>query len=569
MQNDGLKTDIAADRAGISARVKLALRARLRRILAAFKVRGDPAGHSSPPRRYPELPVGTAQATLPISFVVVRFSDEYLHNFLKSECAHHPLNEVIVVDNTSNLYFDNLSQAILAGLGRAHNDIIVVVHEDVLLPAGWQPHFEQSLRQLEDHDPSWGVLGSVGWNAAGQFVGHWSDPHQFKNTFNDSPYKFHEVQKLDEQLLIFHRRRMPQLDSSLPGIHFLGEDLKQELARVGMACYAVDAPTIHKYADRHGERIVSSTQSDKISDRESATYLADEACCKDYLGRKYPHVFPVADSNLGAVKLSPKRELQAACPIIFICKGEQEAVLARQFAQAFGIVVGDVSGETGEASLLRVPIYKMIIEKYRCHAHWQKHHTADTLQHVAARLLGDLPLDACWGIFVPESILVLPELRSVFPDARYVYIQRDPFSSCREQPHRTACLNNHLGRIALPEAYGALGLQRSLILEGDQLDHMVCTTIHQLELVRQHLASVAEGELLVLPFEECIDSPASAIECFSRWLGAAESEDASARRNLDATLARALSIETCEYSQAQELAAKTRLSAIRKSLGYI
>jgi hypothetical protein len=510
-----------------------------------------------------------AQATLPVSFVVVRFSNEYLHNFLRSECAHDQLNEVIAIDNTSNLYFDNLSQAILAGLDRAQNDIIVVVHEDVLLPPGWQPHFEQSLRQLEEHDPLWGVLGSVGWNAEGQFVGHWSDPHQFKNTFSDSQCKFHEAQKLDEQLLIFNRRRIPRLDSNLPGIHFLGEDLKQELSRVGMKCYAVDAPTIHKYADKNGELILSSTQSDKISDRESATYLADEACCNDYLVWKYPHVFPRLERRVKLATPSANSMLQAARPIIFICKGEQESAVSRKIAQAAGMVTGDESGESSEALLLRMPIYKMIIEKYRCHAHWQKHNTAGTLQYQAACLLGDLPAGACWGIFVPESILVLPELRRVFPDARYVYIQRDPLSSCMGEPHRTACLNNHLGRIALPEAYCALGLQRSSILEGDTLDHMICTTVHQLELVLQHLANVAESGPLVLPFEECINQPSSARERLSRWLGALQSGEGGAGMNLEIPLAVPLDIENCEYSPAQKQVAAERLRVIRTSLGYI
>ena len=545
------------------------MKALLRRILAAFKVSSDSAAQGSASRRYPVIPTITAPATLPVSFVIVRFSDEYLHNFLKSECAHDPLNEVIEIDNTSNLYFDNLSQAILAGLDRAHNDIIVVVHEDVLLPQGWQPHFEQSLRQLEEHDPSWGVLGSVGWNEVGQFVGHWSDPHQFKNTFLDSPYKFQEVQKLDEQLLIFHRQRIPRLDSNLPGIHFLGEDLKQQLSRLGMKCYAVDAPTIHKYADKYGERIVSSRQSDKIGDRESVTYLADEACCNDYLAWKYPHVFPGLKRDAGGVQPSASGRLQVNRPIVFICKGEPEAAAARAIAQNSGIFAGEPSSDASESALMRMPIYKMIIEKYRCHAQWQKRNTADTLQILAARVLGDLPLDAGWGIFVPESILVLSELRSVFPEARYVYIQRDPFSTCMEEPHRTACLNNHLGRIALPEAYCALGLERSRILEGDPLDHMICTTLHQLDLVREHLACVAESEPLVLPFEECINKPSSARERFSRWLGAVQPHGASAGMNLNAALDAHLSIETCGYSEAQKLAAMERLHVIRRSLGYI
>jgi hypothetical protein len=93
-------------------------------------------------RHYPHLPVSGNNPKVPISFIVVRFSDEYLHNFLPSECANNSLNEVIIIDNTSNLFFDNLSTAIDHGIAQTKNDLIAIVHEDVRLIDGWQMRFE-------------------------------------------------------------------------------------------------------------------------------------------------------------------------------------------------------------------------------------------------------------------------------------------------------------------------------------------------------------------------------------------------------------------------------------------
>jgi hypothetical protein len=169
-------------------------------------------------RLYPPSLLTEKSATKPISFVVVRYSDEYYHNFLRSECIANPINEVIEVNNTANLYSDNLSQAIQHGVRLAKNELIAVVHEDVLLTVGWQDYFEKSLEQLEKHDSNWGGVGSVGWDSQGRMRGHWSDPHTYKNLFS-AEQRFEEVERLDEQLLIFHRTRLPDFDVNLPGIH--------------------------------------------------------------------------------------------------------------------------------------------------------------------------------------------------------------------------------------------------------------------------------------------------------------------------------------------------------------
>ena len=90
-----------------------------------------------------------ATPTRPLSFVVVAFSNELVHNILRSVCVNDPFNQLVLIDNTANLYYSNLSQAINAGLDRAHHELIVVVHEDVYLPPEWQMCFESSLKAIE------------------------------------------------------------------------------------------------------------------------------------------------------------------------------------------------------------------------------------------------------------------------------------------------------------------------------------------------------------------------------------------------------------------------------------
>ena len=98
---------------------------------------------------------------------------------------------------------------------------------------------------------------------------------------------FHPVAQLDEQLLAFHRERMPKIDPDLPSIHFIGLDLIRRLHQTQRQAYVVDAATIHKYADDQGQLIQEAIQSPKIVDRKSLTYLSDRSLCEDYYWNKW------------------------------------------------------------------------------------------------------------------------------------------------------------------------------------------------------------------------------------------------------------------------------------------
>ena len=180
-------------------------------------------------------------------------------------------------------------------------------------------------------------------------------------------------------------------------------------------------------------------------------------------------------------------------------------------------------------------------------------------------MIRDLPPDQPWGFAFPESILVLPELREIFPKARYVYLQRDPLDVSLGEAHRTARLDNHIGRISLPEAYRYLGIDVGRIPSDDALDHMVATTLHHLELINRHFAELPSSERLVLRFEELIKSPASTMEQLSLWMGGQNPLSAVVPKDIE------LPITNIQdgYSADKIAVATVRLAGIRKALGYI
>ncbi len=471
-------------------------------------------------RTFPQLPVSGPKPRRSISFVVVRYSNEYLHNFLRSECVGNDLNEVIEVDNTGNLFFDNLSQAMIFGMNKAHHDLIAFVHEDVRLVDGWQVQFERSLAELAKHDDQWAMLGSVGWSNGGDVCGHWSDPFNYKNTFDGKKKSFTEVSRLDEQMLIFHRLRLPIFDTDLPGIHHIGKDLSIGMRKMGLRTYAVNAPTIHKYKDRNGHKVVCHEESEKIKDRKSLTYLADKACCDNYISSKWPelkHLYKV--QNEFQIPLEqPRKQAQLDQPIILISRGGSGSRLLSYMVEDAGVFLGNELNGAGDSLELVIPFYRAITEKFRCRADWQKKQSVPRIKAAAALMINDLPEDRAWGFKLPESILLLPELIAAFPKATYIHLVRDPQTTCLRRTHMTARLDNHIGRITLPLAYDYFNINRSQILHDNPAEHMAYTTMHQLELVEDIKIRIPKQRFLLIRFENLIAKPQVEMTRLCNWL---------------------------------------------------
>lgn len=474
-------------------------------------------------RTYPKNNVSKKSPDKPISFIVVRFSNEITHNFYCSESIYNTVNEVIEVNNTANLFFDNLSQAILHGIKQASYNLIAIVHEDVLLPPGWQQTVENSLTELEIHDPNWGLLGSIGWDNKGKMTGHCSDPHGYHYHFSEKQPFYEEVERLDEQLLIVHKERLPDFDINLPGIHHIGQDLAFNLKKSGRRTYAIEAPTIHKYADSEGALILQRKESPKIVDRESFTYKADKACCNDYIMKKWPslQINDIPQSPLTLNDSNTEKCQQLSSPIIFLSRGGSGSRLLSLMAQDLGIFTGNNVNISGDCIDLVLPIYQGIVEKYRCNSLWQKEQIVPRLKSACMEMIKDIPVTTKWGFKLPESIFILPEIQEAFPNARYVHFLRDPLTTCLRRTHMTARLDNHIGRITLPLAYQHLKIDCANITNDSSVVKMLYTTIHQLELIENHIYDLKqENKALELRFEQTLLKPQEQMILFSNWLNA-------------------------------------------------
>ncbi len=483
-------------------------------------------------REYPKIPSNIANPKRPISFICVKFCSEFEHNIAKSECVHDGLNEFIVIDNTANLFYSTLGQAINAGIKQATHDLLVIVHEDVVLLPGWQSLFEQSLNALEAVDPEWLVAGVVGWDVSGVMQGHLSDPHSYRNSLLDR--SFAEISRIDEQVFILRKSKNLFPDPNLPSIHHIGRDLPLEAIKRGCKAYVLNAPSIHKYADAQGQLIKNPSDSTKIQHRGRIQYLADRACSNEYIGFKWKSLDTysmdkIQGGNWGHAMPPPllqsrqfseqSHEETLDSPIILLAKGGSGSRLISTLAHDLNMFIGNDVNTTGDSREMTRSIYRGLIRKFRCPSKRQKMLTLPDLRETAALMLEQADWPEIWAFKSPESLFILPELSSAFPRARYVFFGRDPLLTVLRRSHMTARVDNEIGQITLPLAYDFFKIARQQILIDSDMVHKCRTTAHQLELIANLRQQTPDSKWLNLKFEDLISKPESLLSNLSDFTG--------------------------------------------------
>jgi len=223
-------------------------------------VLGRPAYRSGPDLPAAEDPTLTFVAN-------VNDQSQLENNLLRSPVIRNGNHEVLLFrDRTS------AAEGFNAGIAEAHGDLVVLVHQDVYLPKGWDARLISQWHTANSVGDPVGVAGVIGVadrRIPKDHLGRVVDRDNLLDTGNRVPQ---QVDGLDELLLLVPRDTSLRVDPNL-GWHLYGTDLCLQAQRAGLRTMVLDALCHHN----------------SLIARPPATYW-DSA---RVLARKWPHLLPM------------------------------------------------------------------------------------------------------------------------------------------------------------------------------------------------------------------------------------------------------------------------------------
>lgn len=121
------------------------------------------------------------------------------------------------------------------------NDWLIQVHQDVLLPLGWDAAFGQALQAALQRWPELALVGVYGVDAAGAHVGYVMDRDRW---LGQPLTQAVAVRSLDEMLFAVRLDAGLELDAAL-GFHLYATDLVLAAQRRGFCSAVLPAPCEH------------------------------------------------------------------------------------------------------------------------------------------------------------------------------------------------------------------------------------------------------------------------------------------------------------------------------------
>jgi len=139
------------------------------------------------------------------------------------------------------------AKAFNKAIDKAHHELLVFCHQDILLPASWADTLKQRLDELEALDPHWGVTGCAGITEKEEVAAHL---YRHEREFRGSLRLPARVRTLDESIIVFRHSTGLRFDERLPGFFRYGVDICLQSEARGLFNYAIDVPCFHQAKDR-------------------------------------------------------------------------------------------------------------------------------------------------------------------------------------------------------------------------------------------------------------------------------------------------------------------------------
>jgi hypothetical protein len=172
--------------------------------------------------------VGTL-VTDPAQYRVMQASFE-AKGFTDRDC------EFLHIDNSARNNVDaytGLNQL----LNRARGRYAILCHQDVRLHDDDRAKLDATLAALQQHDPTWALVGNAGGVGPGRLALRITDPHGTDTRLGTFPVK---VSTLDENFIVVKQSARLSFSRDLSGFHFYGADICLVAEILGYSAYVID-----------------------------------------------------------------------------------------------------------------------------------------------------------------------------------------------------------------------------------------------------------------------------------------------------------------------------------------
>ena len=209
-------------------------------------------------------------------------------------------------------------------------------------------------------------------------------------------------------------------------------------------------------------------------------------------------------------------------PIIVTGRGGSGTRLISDLAQRNNIFLGNELNESEDSLEWKDLIYELVVKKFNsieeaASATKSTNHGISNGEKCLSDLI-DVAVDVLskknwnvgqkWGWKLPETMLLVPELMSIFPDAKLIHLVRHPVTSSLRRSHKTSRPTSSVGRSVLKLAYSYVGLDQSSISTDDDYRRNAITWMYQVDSVSKYAKEYLDDtRYLEVHFEDICNNP--------------------------------------------------------------
>ncbi len=210
-------------------------------------------------------------------------------------------------------------------------------------------------------------------------------------------------------------------------------------------------------------------------------------------------------------------------PVILTGRGGSGTRLISEIAQKLNIFLGNQLNFAGDSLEWVDLIYEYAIKKTIATTRgrlFQEDIGGPILDKVQDILEGgDYDLEGSWGWKLPETMLIVPEMMKIFPQAKLVHMVRHPVTSCLRRTHMTSRNNNPVGRAVLRGAYQEINRNPKNIETDPEYLHNAVTWLYQVRRVHEFAMNNLSAENYhLVKFEDLLSNPLESSRKLSRFL---------------------------------------------------